>query len=39
MSTTKTERPGWSWTSDETGVIIYSILVTFLVLSWAYIPA
>jgi hypothetical protein len=39
MSTTRTERPGWRWTPDEMGLVIYSILVTFLILSWAYIPA
>jgi hypothetical protein len=39
MSTTKTERPRRIWSSDETGLVIYSILVTFLMLSWAYIPA
>jgi CRP/FNR family cyclic AMP-dependent transcriptional regulator len=38
MSTAETERPGWSCAWDETGVIIYSILVPFLTLSWAYIP-
>jgi hypothetical protein len=25
--------------SDEAGVIIYSVLMIFLMLSWAYIPA
>ena len=39
MSTTKMVRPGWSWTSDKTWVAIYSILMTLLMLSWAYIPA
>jgi hypothetical protein len=39
MSTTKIERPGWNRTSDTTAVVIYSILVTLLMLSWAYIPA
>ena len=39
MSTTKTERLGWNWTSDSTWVLIYSILVTLFMLSWAYIPA
>jgi hypothetical protein len=34
-----TNRPGWSWTSEEMGIVIYSILVAFLILSWAYIPA
>jgi len=39
MSTAKVVRRGWGCTSDEAGVIIYPILVTFLILSWAYIPA
>src|SRR5262245_59456068 len=39
MNAAKTERPGWSCTSHGPGVIIYLILVTFLMLSWAYIPA
>jgi hypothetical protein len=39
MGATKTVRPGWSCTSDAAGVIIYSILMTFLMLSWANIPA
>jgi hypothetical protein len=39
MSTAKMERPGWGWTSDTIAVVIYSVLVTFLMLSWAYIPA
>jgi hypothetical protein len=39
MSTAKAERPGRSCTWDGTGVIIYSILVTFFMLSWAYVPA
>jgi len=39
MGAAETARPGWSCTSDAAGVIIYSILVTFLMLSWAYIPA
>jgi hypothetical protein len=33
------EGQGWSWTSDSTWVLLYSILVTLLMLSWAYIPA
>jgi hypothetical protein len=28
-----------TWTSDRTGVLLYSILGTVLVLSWMYIPA
>jgi len=28
-----------TWTSDTKWVLIYSILVTLLMLSWAYIPA
>jgi hypothetical protein len=28
-----------TWTSDRTGVLLYSILGTVLVLSWIYIPA
>ncbi len=28
-----------TWTSDTKWVLIYSILVTMLMLSWAYIPA
>jgi len=28
-----------TWNSDSTGVLVYSILATFLVLSWIYIPA
>ena len=39
MSTATLKRPGWSWTSDTIAVVIYSVLVTFLMLSWAYIPA
>jgi hypothetical protein len=39
MTRTKTARPGWNCGSEGTGVIIYSILVLFLMLSWAYIPA
>jgi hypothetical protein len=39
MITSKTEKSEWRCTSDETGVVICSILVTFLILSWAYIPA
>src|SRR5262249_60292595 len=39
MSTAKMVGRGWSCTSDGTGVIIYSILMAFLMLSWAYIPA
>jgi hypothetical protein len=39
MSTMKMERSEWRWTSDEAGIVVWSILVTFLVLSWANIPA
>src|SRR6516164_8941906 len=39
MSTAKMERTGWRWTSDTIAVVIYSVLVTLLMLSWAYIPA
>jgi hypothetical protein len=39
MSTAKMVRRGWSCISDEAGVIIYSVLMIFLMLSWAYIPA
>jgi len=39
MSTAKMERPGWRWTSDMIAAVIYSVLVIFLMLSWAYIPA
>ena len=28
-----------TWTSDSAAVLLYSILATFLVLSWIYIPA
>ena len=28
-----------TWTSDGTGVLIYTILGTLLVISWIYIPA
>ena len=28
-----------SWTSDGRWIVIYSVLVTLLMLSWAYIPA
>jgi hypothetical protein len=28
-----------SWTSDSTGVLIYTILGTLLVMSWIYVPA
>jgi hypothetical protein len=28
-----------TWTSDRTGVLMYSVLAAFLVLSWMYIPA
>ena len=36
MGTTKVNGPGWSWTSQEMGIVIYSILVAFLILSWAH---
>ncbi len=28
-----------TWTSDSTWIAIHSMLVTLLMLSWAYIPA
>jgi hypothetical protein len=28
-----------TWTSDTKWVLIYSILVTLFMLSWAYVPA
>ena len=28
-----------TWTSDSTGVLLYTILGTLLVMSWIYIPA
>jgi hypothetical protein len=28
-----------TWSSDSIGVLIYAILVTLLLLSWAYVPA
>jgi hypothetical protein len=28
-----------TWTSDATGVLLYTILATLLVTSWMYIPA
>ncbi len=39
MTRAKMARPGWSCPSEEMGAIIYSILVLFVMLSWAYIPA
>ena len=33
------EGRGWFWTSDSTWVLLYSVLVTLLMLSWAYVPA
>jgi hypothetical protein len=39
MTRAKMARPGWSCASEEAGIVIYSILVLFLMLSWAYIPA
>jgi hypothetical protein len=32
-------RHAMTWTSDSTGVLLYTILGTLLVLSWIYIPA
>ena len=28
-----------TWTSDSKWVVIYSILVTLFIVSWAYVPA
>ena len=28
-----------TWTSESAGILLYSILAAFLVLSWMYIPA
>ena len=28
-----------TWSSDHTGVLLYAILGTLLVMSWIYIPA
>ena len=28
-----------TWTSDSKWVAIYSILVTLMIVSWAYVPA
>ena len=39
MSTANMDGPGRRWLSDTIAVMIYSILVIFLMLSWAYIPA
>jgi len=39
MSTANMQRSERSWTSDVTAVVIYSVLVIFFMLSWAYIPA
>jgi hypothetical protein len=39
MSAANTESSGRRRISDMMAVIIYSVLVTFLMLSWAYIPA
>ncbi len=39
MGTANMERSERSWTSDATAVVIYSVLVIFFMLSWAYIPA
>ena len=32
-------RHAMTWTSDSTGVLLYTILGTLLVISWIYIPA
>jgi len=39
MSAANMESSRRRWLSDTTAVIIYSVLVIFLMLSWAYIPA
>jgi hypothetical protein len=39
MSTANMERSERRWLSDATAVVIYSVLVIFFMLSWAYIPA
>jgi hypothetical protein len=39
MSTVNMERSERRWLSDATAVVIYSVLVIFFMLSWAYIPA
>jgi hypothetical protein len=28
-----------AWNSESTWVLIYSVLITLLVLAWAYVPA
>ena len=28
-----------TWTSDSKWVVIYSVLVTLIIVSWAYVPA
>ena len=28
-----------TWSSDGTGVLIYAILITLLLLVWTYVPA
>ena len=28
-----------TWSSDGTGIVIYAILVTLLLLAWTYVPA
>jgi hypothetical protein len=28
-----------TWTSDSKWVVLYSILVTLIIVSWAYVPA
>jgi hypothetical protein len=28
-----------AWTSDITGILLYTILGTLLVISWIYVPA
>jgi hypothetical protein len=28
-----------TWTSDSKWVVLYSVLVTLIIVSWAYVPA
>jgi hypothetical protein len=28
-----------AWTSDSKWVVLYSVLVTLIIVSWAYVPA
>jgi hypothetical protein len=32
-------REAMTWSSDRTGVLLYAILGTLLVMSWIYVPA